>query len=360
MNLAGRLRSSSASSQRSEGDNMNSRKNLAVQVAGAMAIAALVGTSAFAESRHLDATERDHARQSGGDRSDHVDRRDRSRSANETRERHDAANTAPQTSPRNDSRNNNGAWQRGETRNDDRQRDESRNNGSWNRNETRNNDRWQRDNRNNDTQRNESRSNGSWNRNESRNNGSWNRNETRNNGSYDRNNNRGYDRSQGYRNNRPSYDNRGRRSDYVHGRISRYQHERGGYRVWVDGGRFPIWIPEARLSFFPRLRVGLSIGFGGYYDPLGYLDAYDYYNDGYYGGGAYSSGLLRGIVETVDYRRGTMVVRDDVSGSFVTTLIRDRRLETLRAGDYVEIAGDWTRAGVFEGLRLEDVRDGRY
>jgi hypothetical protein len=332
---------------------MNSRKNLAAQVAGAIAIAALVGTSAFAETRHSDATDRDHGRQSADDRGGRVDRRDHSGSQNQTQERHDANTSAPQTSQRNETRNN-GSWQR----------DATRNNGSWQRDQSRdNNSTWQRD---------QARSNnGSWNRNESRNNGTWNRNESRNNGSYDRsqaesyrNNNRGNDRSQSYRNNRPQYDNRGRRSEFAEGRISRYQHERGGYRVWLDGGRFPVWIPEARISLFPHLRVGLSIRFGGYYDPLGYLDAYDYYNDGYYGGGygngAYSSGLLRGVVETVDYRRGTLVLRDDVSGSFVTTLIRDRRLETLRPGDYVEIAGDWTRAGVFEGLRLEDTRDGRY
>jgi hypothetical protein len=336
---------------------MNSRKNLAAQVAGAMAIAALVGTSAFAETRHSDATERDHGQQSSNDRSSRFERRDRSGSQTQTRERHDANNTAPQTFQRSETRNN-GTWNRGETRNNDTQRNETRNNGTWNRGET----------RSNDTQRNESRNNGTWNRGESRNNGSWNRNDSRNNGSYDNRsqadsyrNNRGYDRSQSYRNNRPSYDSRGRRSDFAEGRISRYQHERGGYRVWLDGGRFPVWIPEARIGLFPHLRVGLSLRFGGYYDPLGYLEAYDYYNDGYYGGNdAYSSGLLRGVVETVDYRRGTMVVRDDVSGSFVTTLIRDRRLETLRPGDYVEVAGDWTRAGVFEGLRLEDVRDGRY
>jgi hypothetical protein len=333
---------------------MNSRKNLAAQVAGVMAIAALVGTSAFAETRHSDATERDHDRQSSVDRSSRYERRDRSGSQNQTQERRDTNTTAPQTFQR-DSRSDSGTWQRGERRNNDTRHDENRNNGTWNRDETRNND---------------SRNNGTWNRNETRNNGSrdngtWNRNDSRSNRS-DRSqadsyrNNRGYDRSQSYRNNRPSYDNRGRRSDFAQGRISRYQHERGGYRVWLDGGRYPVWIPEARLSLFPRLRVGLSIRFGGYYDPLGYLEAYDYYNDGYYGGGAYSSGLLRGIVETVDYRRGTMVVRDDVSGSFVTTLIRDRRLETLRPGDYVEVAGDWTRSGLFEGLRLEDVRDGRY
>ncbi|MEA2325775.1 MAG: hypothetical protein QOE68_734 [Thermoanaerobaculia bacterium] len=326
---------------------MNSRKNLAAQVAGAMMIAALVGTSAFAETRHLDATEGDHNRQSNGDRSSRQERRDHSGSQTQTRERRDTNTntTAPQTYQR-ESRNNNGTWNRNESRN---------NNGT--------------------SQRNETRNNGTWNRNETRNNGTWNRNETRNNGSFENrsqadsyrnnnNNNRSYDRSQSYRNNRPSYDNRGRRSDFVQGRVSRFVHERGGYRIWVDGGRFPVWIPEARISLFPRLRVGLSLRFGGYYDPLGYLEAYDYYNDGYYGGGygggAYSSGLLRGIVETVDYRRGTLVLRDDVSGSFVTTLIRDRRLETLRPGDYAEIAGDWTRAGVFEGLRLEDTREGRY
>ena len=305
---------------------MNSRKNLAAQVAGAIAIAALMGTSAFAETRHLDATDR------SGERSSRSERRDHSGSQNQTQthERRDTTNTAPQTYER---------------------RDTSRNNGTWNRNDSRNN-------------------NGTWNRNESRNNGSFdNRSQAEsyrnNNRSYDRSqtyrdNNRGYDRSQTYRNNRPSYDNRGRRSDYVQGRINRYVHERGGYRIWVDGGRFPVWIPEARISLFPRLRVGLSIRIGGYYDPLGYLEAYDYYNDGYYGGGAYSSGLLRGVVETVDYRRNTLVLRDDVSGSFVTTIIRDRRLETLRPGDYVEIAGDWSRSGVFEGFRLEDVQGGRY
>jgi hypothetical protein len=317
---------------------MNNRKNLAAQVAGAIAIAALVGTSAFAESRHSDATERDHGRQSS-DRGSR-DRAARSGGQTQTQERHET--TAPQTYQRSETRSN-GSWQRDQSRN---------NNSTWQRDQARSN-------------------NGSWNRNESRNNGTWNRNESRSNGSFDRsqadsyrNNNRGYDRSQSYRNNRPQYDNRGRRSEFLEGRINRFEHERGGYRVWVDGGRFPVWIPEARIGLFPHLRVGLSLRFGGYYDPLGYLEAYDYYNDGYYGGGygssAYSSGLLRGVVETVDYRRGTLVLRDDVSGSFVTTLIRDRRLETLRPGDYVEIAGDWTRAGVFEGLRLEDTRDGRY
>jgi hypothetical protein len=308
---------------------MNSRKNLAAQVAGAMAIAALVGTSAFAETRHFDATERDRSGQSDH----HRGSRDESRHSRENRD-----NTSNQTRTNNQSQTYNRRDNRA-TAPQTYDRRDTRNNGTYDRSQA-------------DTYRNDNRSQAESYRNNNRSQAD----------SY-RNNNRSYDRSQTNRNNRPQFDNRGRRSDFVQGRISRYQHERGGYRVWIDGGRFPVWIPEARISLFPRLRVGLSLRFGGYYDPLGYLEAYDYYNDGYGyggGGGAYSSGLLRGVVETVDYRRGTLVLRDDVSGSFVTTLIRDRRLETLRPGDYVEIAGDWTRSGVFEGLRLEDVRDERY
>jgi hypothetical protein len=293
---------------------MNSTKKLAAQVAGAVAIAALMGTSAFAETRHFDATQSDRPSHS----SDRRDTRDDSR-------RHDRSSTQTQ----------NQTYNRRDTRTTAPvQSYDRRNSGTY-------------DNRTQaQAYRNYDRGNVQYN------------GRTTQADSY-----RGsVSRSQGYRNDRPAFDSRGRRSDYVSGRVSRFEHERGGYRVWVDGGRFPVWIPEARISLFPHLRLGLSLNFGGYYDPRGYLEAYDYYNDGYgYGNvGAYSSGILRGVVETVDYRRGTLVLRDDVSGSFVTTLIRDRRIESLRPGDYAEISGDWTRAGVFEGLRLEDVRGGRY
>jgi len=280
---------------------MNRTKNLAAQVAGAMAIAALLGTSAFAETRHSDATERDRSQQSNdhrgsrdGNRQSHerrdntnnqsLDRRGNASNRSQTSQRNDARVTAPQTSERHDWRGNNNRF----------------------------------DNRTHvDSNRFDNRTHVD---------------------------NRGFDRSQSYRNNR--FDDHGRSRISIHGRVSRFVHERGGYRVWVDGGRYPVWIPEARISLFPHLRVGVTLGFGGYYDPAGYLEAYDYD-----GGSAYSAGLLRGVVETVDYRRGTLVLRD-VSGNFVTTLIRDRRLETLSPGDYAEISGDWTRSGVFEGLRL--------
>jgi hypothetical protein len=302
---------------------MNNTKRLAAQVAGALAIATLVGTSAFAESRHSDATEH-HDRSSHSQ--DHRDNRgsdhhnsNQSQSTNQAPSRRESRGSASQTYERHDSSRSsgqfNGSVQADSYRN--RSYDRSQSNSYSNRS----NDRYQAE-----TYR-----------------------------------NRGNDRSSsGYHNNRPEYDDRGRHSMSINGRVSRFVHESGGYRIWVAGGRYPVWIPEARISLFPRLRIGLSLNFGGYYDSRGYLEAYDYYDGGYYGGAAYSSGILRGVVETVDYRRGTLVLRDENSGAFVTTLIRDGRLETLRPGDFAEISGDWTRTGVFEGLRLEDVQGGRY
>jgi hypothetical protein len=330
---------------------MNSMKRLAASMTGAVAIAALVGTSAFAESRHSDATNNDHQRSE----------RSHDRSSGQSEVRHGGDTNRSQN---NTYRNND----RGRTQNDTyRNNDRSRTNADA----YRNNDRGRT---NADTYRNTDRSRtyGDTYRNENRSrsneayryNGGAAQTETyRNNrGSFDRGRT-GYNGSPNYgsRNNRPSYDNRGRRNYSIGGRINRFTHEHGGYRIWVDNGLYPIWIPEARIGLFPRLRVGLSLNFGGYYDPLGYVEAYDYHDGTEYGyENTASSGLLRGVVETVDYRRGTLVLRDDTSGNFVTALIRDRRLESLRPGDYAEISGDWTRNGVFEALRLENVDGGRY
>jgi len=314
---------------------MNKTKSLAAQVAGAVAIVTLIGTSAFAETRHRDATEHD-----GGRQSDHRSSRDSSRESHEQR---DNRSNQGQTWQRHDSRSTQ-TFERRDFRSNSPQTFE------------------RRDFRSNSPQTFERRDSRSFDQSFS----------SRGNTQFDRRtqadsfrNRGGFDRSQNFRGNRPSFDDRGRRSISLHGRVNRFEHERGGFRVWIDGGRFPIWIPEARISLFPRLRVGLSLGFGGYYDPAGYLEAYDYYDGGYaapyYGGvTAYSSGLLRGTVESIDYRNDTLVLRDDVTGNFVTTLIRDRRLESLRPGDYAEISGVWTRGGVFEGIRLQDEEVGRY
>jgi hypothetical protein len=97
----------------------------------------------------------------------------------------------------------------------------------------------------------------------------------------------------------------------------------------------------------------VAIRLGGYYNPLGY---YDYY-DGRYDGRGYSHGVLRGWVESVDYRRDTFVMRNEATGSFVTVLMRRGR--DVRPGDYVEVTGDWARSGLFDA-RYVDLLDYGY
>src|SRR5205823_1448773 len=91
------------------------------------------------------------------------------------------------------------------------------------------------------------------------------------------------------------------------------------------------------------------------YNPGGY---YDYYDGPYDGGYASNTaGGLRGVVESVDVRRGQFIVHDDVSNAFVTVVMRgyDRRIYDLRLGDYVDLSGDWTRTGVFQAYRIDNV-----
>jgi hypothetical protein len=177
------------------------------------------------------------------------------------------------------------------------------------------------------------------------------RNENRGNDnrSYD---NRSYDRRGGSSH---GYDHAdGRRAYSTHGRVTRYERYNGGYRVWIGGG-YPFYVSDAWWRLH-HLRVGLDIVLGGYWNPAGYYDVYD--GNGPYGYN--TAGDLRGVVESVDYRRGTLVLRDDVSGSFVTTVLRgnDPRLGDLRPGDYVDLTGEWSRAGVFNAYNVADLRDG--
>jgi len=145
-------------------------------------------------------------------------------------------------------------------------------------------------------------------------------------------------------------------SRFYSGHVSRIEHFGGGFRVWVGGAPYPFFIAGDRWARFP-LRVGLGIRLGGYWDPLGYYNVYDV------GPYAYSTaGDIHGVVENVDYRRGTAVIRDDVSGSFITVLLRgnDSRLGDLRTGDYVDLAGAWNRSGVFDALSVADLRPAGY
>jgi hypothetical protein len=267
---------------------MNRTMKLTARIAGAMAFAAIFGTSAFGESRHLGTTEQDGGR---------TERTYKQRSDGQREQRNDRRDTAqlqPSYGRRADSQQNQG---RGRAESQPyQQRDYGRSQ------------------------------------------------------SYDRR-----AESRGV----PSYGTRdNRRSISAEGRVRSISREGNGYRVRLDRGGYSFFVPEARFRMWP-LRAGLSIRIGGYLNPLGYVDAYDL---GPLGGPVYTSGDLRGIVESVDYRRGTLAVRDDISGSFVTVILRrnDSRMDHLRSGDFVDFSGAWDRGGVFEAYLLEDFRPGRY
>jgi len=200
-------------------------------------------------------------------------------------------------------------------------------------------------------------------RNESRNNNNY-RNESRGNNTY-----RNESRSNNYRNESRSNGYRGeRRDDHFteRGRISRFTRERDGYRVWLGGAR-SYWIPSYRLGG-RRLAIGLDIRLGGIFngtyvdvDALGWPGD-PHYNDGYYAPAPYyADGSLRGRVERVDLRYGTLLLRDERSGRVIEVDMRatDRRggldLDDLRPGDRVTLDGSWNR-GYFHAYRIDGVR----
>jgi hypothetical protein len=141
----------------------------------------------------------------------------------------------------------------------------------------------------------------------------------------------------------------GAHASYYHsGRISHYEPWHGGYRVYVAGSPFPFFVPFAYWDPF-RFRIGLTIGLGGYYNPAGYYDYYGYAPPPpYYTQGPVasapapvSSGVLRGTVESVDYRAMTFVLRNEQTGNYVTVDNGGRENRDVRPGDYIEVQGTW-------------------
>jgi hypothetical protein len=177
--------------------------------------------------------------------------------------------------------------------------------------------------------------------------------------------------------------------------VSRIEQADGGYRVWLDGGGHCFWIPDYRWSIWP-LHVGISVVFGGFWNPYGYYNIYDYgpywggyypgYYPGYYGGyygsyypgydsghygggyggyysggygggyGRYETSYLQGYVDRFDEYAGTFVVRDDRSGRYATVYVRgdDPQFRYLQVGDWVSLAGSW-RNDYFEAFRIDEL-----
>lgn len=148
----------------------------------------------------------------------------------------------------------------------------------------------------------------------------------------------------------------------VEGRVQSFRQERDGYRLNLDRGGYSYWVPSSHFRDRGRgLRVGINIRLGGIFRGGSvYVDNVGWPDDGY------DNNDLRGVVDRVDLRRGTLTLREDRSGRSITVDMRrtdDRRnrsidLNDLRRGDHVRLSGDWYR-GVFSADSIQSVRSGR-
>jgi hypothetical protein len=156
----------------------------------------------------------------------------------------------------------------------------------------------------------------------------------------------------------------------LQGKITSFNRENNGYRMNLDRGP-SFFVPETYFRNRARdLRVGVSISLGGIFRRGAvYVDAVSWPDDGYgYDGYDRSDrsygGHLFGVVDRVDFRRGTVWLRDDRSGRLIEVdLRRDRysrlNVDDLRRGDFVELSGNWIRGGIFAADRIDSVRSGR-
>ena len=183
---------------------------------------------------------------------------------------------------------------------------------------------------------------------------------------------RSYGRSYGYGRSVPFHGYNSGARFFGRGRVTRIAPFHGGYHVWLGGWGYPFFVPYRYWDPF-RFRIGLFVGFNAFYDPLGYYSVYDpwyypypppyayapppvAYRDGSYyddRGGDYGVSIVRGTVQNADVPRDTMWVNDEITHKVVEVLMPpDRALNNVRAGDYVEVSGDWKSDGVFDGHAL--------
>jgi hypothetical protein len=144
------------------------------------------------------------------------------------------------------------------------------------------------------------------------------------------------------------------------GKVSSFSHERDGYRVQLDRGQ-SFWVPQATFGNRARdLRVGVSISLGGIFRGGSiYADAVSWPTESVQYGNAYGRGVVRGVINRVDYRTGTVLLRDDASGRIITADANGRSVRNLRSGEYVELTGQWIRGGVFNVARIDNIRGRR-
>jgi hypothetical protein len=154
------------------------------------------------------------------------------------------------------------------------------------------------------------------------------------------------------------------------GRIRTVTPDRDGYRVELDRSGYSYWVPSYRARGGRGLRAGISIRLGGIFrggyvdvDALDWLDQYDDRYDNRYD----DRGYLHGVVERVDYRYDTILLRDDRSGRRVEVDMRSiggrrGRIDgrDLRRGDVVTLAGEWIGGRRFAAYRIDSVNTRRW
>ncbi|HEX3581664.1 MAG TPA: hypothetical protein VH087_07855 [Thermoanaerobaculia bacterium] len=184
--------------------------------------------------------------------------------------------------------------------------------------------------------------------------GDWNRNNNSNRGAQatqTRDANRSHNQfnnTNSYRNNSNVNSNSYRDNQRVttSGRVTSFARERDGYRVGLDrGGSYSV--PESRGR---GLRTGLSVSIGGVFRGGSvFVDTV--------GSPAYDAGYVRGVVESVDYRTGTVWLRDDASGREISAAVGSGyALGSLQRGELVELTGQWLGNGVFDVARIASIR----
>ena len=148
----------------------------------------------------------------------------------------------------------------------------------------------------------------------------------------------------------------------VSGKISSFSRERDGYRVQLDRGRDSYWIPSSRIRNRSSFRVGVSIVLGGVYRG----GRYDIDDVNWPVSGGYRDDYVRGIVARIDFRSGTLLLRDASSGRTIDVDMRDTArssrvdLNDLRRGDSITLTGEWYGGGRFIADRIDSVSSGRW
>jgi opacity protein-like surface antigen len=74
-----------------------------------------------------------------------------------------------------------------------------------------------------------------------------------------------------------------------------------------------------------------------------------------YGYGYQQQGILRGVVEGINHRYGTMTIREEATGRFVSIdmqRISGRGIWGLRRGEFVTVLGQWEGGNAFAAYQI--------